>query len=232
MRVNGWILVMMAVSSMKPAAAVEQGASQSQQQHRVDHAHHRFDDIERWVKTFEDEERLEWQKPDSVIEALGLVSGQVVADLGAGTGYFTRRMARAVEPSGRALAIDIEPGMVEYVRQRAQREGQTNLEASICQADDPGLAAASVDGVLIVNTLHHIQQRPTYYPKLAGALRPGGWLAIVDFHKRELPVGPPPEDKLSREQVIAELERAGWSLGREETFLPYQYFLIFKPPAQ
>ena len=205
------------------------GQSQSQPAHSVHQAHHRFDDIERWVEAFEDPARNEWQKPDQVVAALPLRRGQVIADIGAGTGYFTRRLAAAVGSEGQALALDIEPGMVAYVRERAAREGQHNLEAILCQPDDPGLEPASVDGILIVDTIHHVQDRGAYYPKLARALRAGGWLAIVDFHKRELPVGPPPEDKIAREAMIAELETAGWRLTAEHAFLPYQYFLIFEP---
>jgi ubiquinone/menaquinone biosynthesis C-methylase UbiE len=197
--------------------------------HHLDHAHHRFDDIDRWVRAFEDPARDEWQKPEEVVRALKLQPGQVVADIGAGTGYFTRRFAQAVGPTGKALAVDIEPGMVRYVRERAAHEGQENLEAVQCQPDDPNLAPAGVDGIVIVDTIHHIDNRGDYYSKLARALRPGGWLAIIDFQKRELPVGPPPADKIAREALIAELEDAGWNLAGEETFLPYQYFLIFKP---
>jgi len=222
-----------AAGNSAPARAGEASGTATQSQpadrgHRQGHAHHRFDDVERWVQVFEDPARDEWQKPDQVVQALGLQPGQVIADIGAGTGYFTRRFAQSVGPTGKALAVDIEPGMVDYVRERAAREGQDNLEAILCQPDDPNLAPASVDGIVIVDTIHHVQDRGAYYSKLERALRPGGWLAIIDFHKRELPVGPPPEDKIAREAMIAELEAAGWHLAAEETFLPYQYFLIFK----
>ena len=99
----------------------------------------------------------------------------------------------------------------------------------LASPDDPFLPRGRVDRVLIVDTYHHIDDRLGYFRRMKEALAPGGRVAIVDFHKRPLPVGPPPEHKLSREFVIGEMRQAGWVLSREETFLPYQYFLLFEP---
>jgi ubiquinone/menaquinone biosynthesis C-methylase UbiE len=192
-------------------------------------AHHPFDDIKKWVGVFDDPGRDRWQKPGYVVEALGLKPGQRVADIGAGTGYFNRHLARAVGRSGKVYAVDIEPEMVEHMRQRAERERTPQVEAILGARDDPRLPGDGVDLVLIVDTYHHIDDRVRYLRRLARRLRQGGRVAIVDFEKRELPVGPPLEHKLSRDEVVAEFVEAGYRLRAEPGGLPYQYFLVFEP---
>jgi predicted methyltransferase len=196
-----------------------------------DHAtvHHAFDDPERWAKIFDDPSRAAWQKPDEVVAALELKPGMTAADLGAGTGYFTAGLSRAVGEKGVVLSIDPEPQMVEYLGKRAHREGLTNVVPVLALYEDPFLPPGRVDRVLIVDTYHHIDDRQAYFLRLGTNLAPGGRVAIVDFHKRPLPVGPPPEAKLEREVVVAEMQKAGFRLAAEPTFLPYQYFLVFEP---
>jgi 2-polyprenyl-3-methyl-5-hydroxy-6-metoxy-1,4-benzoquinol methylase len=184
---------------------------------------------EQWVKALERPDRDGWQKPEQVVEALALKPGAAVADIGAGSGYFSVRFARAVGPRGTVYAADIDEGLIEYLRQRAQKEGLTNFKAVHGQPDDPLLPPASIDLVFICDVIHHIENRGAYYAKLASALRPGGRLAIVDFHKRELPVGPPPAMKIARDDLVGELDRSGFSLAQEFDFLPHQYFLVFEP---
>jgi len=201
-----------------------------------DHQHdatvsHPFDDAERWSAVFDAPSRAEWQKPAEIPAALGIKEGMVVADIGAGTGYFERFFARAVGPEGRVYAVDIEPSMVAHLEDRASKEGTPNVTAVLAAPDDPKLPAAGVDLIFICDTWHHIDDRLSYLKHLAGALKPGGRVAIVDFHKKELPVGPPPEHKLAREEVVEELAEAGWALAGESDLLPYQYLLIFTPPA-
>lgn len=188
---------------------------------------HRFDDIAVWVKVFEDPERDKWQRPDDVIKTMSLVSGDVVADIGAGTGYFTRRFAVAVGPEGEALGLDIEQSMIEYMHEDARKLNLKNYTARVVKADDPGLAPRSVDVVFLCNTYHHIEDRVKYFRRVAAGLKPGGRLVIVDFYKRLLPHGPPPRHKLAKDVVIEELRQAGYSLKRELDFLPYQYYLEF-----
>jgi SAM-dependent methyltransferase len=192
---------------------------------------HRFTGVDRWVKVFDDPGRDFWQKPDRVVEALGLKPGMVVADLGAGTGYFMQRLSRAVAPGGMVLAIDTEPEMVAHLGERAKRENLDNAVPVLALGDRPFLPAGRVDRVLIVDTFHHINDRLDYLGRLKKALTPGGRLVVIDFHKKPLPVGPPPEHKLERQFVIDEVRQTGWRLEKEETFLPYQYFLIFAPGA-
>jgi ubiquinone/menaquinone biosynthesis C-methylase UbiE len=195
----------------------------------MDTAGHRFDDIERWVRIFESPERDEWQKPDEVIRALKLKPDAIVADIGAGTGYFTRRLALAVAPTGKALGLDLEPSMVEYMKKDARKLGLNNYKARVVRPDAPELGPQSVDLVFLCNTYHHIENREAYFKNLIRALKPGGRVVIVDFQKRPLPVGPPPEGKISKEEVIKEFPQAGYHLVRSLDFLPYQYFLEFEP---
>ena len=197
----------------------------------ADHAtaQHSFNDPEKWAKIFDDPSRDGWQKPVQVVAALGIKGGMMVADLGAGTGYFTAALSRAAGPKGIVLGIDPEPEMVQYLGRRAHREGLANVVPVLALYEDPFLPPGRVDRVLIVDTYHHIEERQQYFHRLGADLAPGGTVAVVDFHKRPLPVGPPPEAKLDREVVVAEMQKAGFRLKEEPTFLPYQYFLIFEP---
>ena len=193
--------------------------------------HHRFEDAEKWAKIFDDPDRDTWQKPKETIEALGLKPGMIAADLGAGTGYFEAYLSRAVGPSGVVLGIDSEPEMVEYLGSRARKQGLTNVLPVLALPDEPFLPQGKVDRVLIVDTYHHIDDRLQYFGRMRKSLAPGGQVAVVDFHKRPLPVGPPPEHKLERDFVVQEMQDAGFRLADEKTFLPYQYFLLFEPGA-
>ncbi len=192
-------------------------------------SHRRFDDPAYWSKVFDDPARAEWQKPTEVAAALALRPGQAVADLGAGTGYFTRPLAEAVGPAGTVYAVDVEPNLVAHLRERAAREGLSNVRPILAAARDPHLPAAGVDAVLVVDTYHHIDDRIGYFRRLRRALRPRGRVAVVDWHKRPMPVGPEMDHKIAREQVVDEMDAAGYRLVEEPTFLPYQYFLVFQP---
>ena len=193
----------------------------------VDHHRHGFSDAEKWSRIFDDPARDEWQKPDEVIRALKLAPEALVADIGAGTGYFAVRLARAV-PRGRVYGVDTEPDMVRYLNQRAQREGLANLDAVAAKPADPGIPA--VDLVILVDTYHHVPDRERYFRGLKRSLKPGGRLAIIDF-TLDSPVGPPRRARIPADQVKRELTRAGYALADEHGFLPNQYFLVFRPAA-
>ena len=202
-------------------------AAGAQAPQNAPHTHqHSFSGAERWARTFDDPARDQWQKPHEVIQALCLAPDAAVADIGAGTGYFAARLAHMV-PRGRVFAVDIEPDMVRYLAERAQREQVPNLQAVLGKPDDPRLPA-KVDRVLLVDTYHHIDDRVAYFRRLRESLKPGGEVAIVDF-TLESPVGPPPAARIAAQQVRAEMQRAGYTLAAEHTFLPHQYFLVFKP---
>ena len=190
--------------------------------------HHGFEDADRWAKIFDAPDRDEWQKPEMVVEGLALKPGMIVADLGAGTGYFEAHLAKAVGPGGLVLAIDPEPDMLRYLGRRAVKEGLGNVLPVLGLPDQPFLPGGRVDRVLVVDTYHHIDDRLAYFGRMRGTLAPGGRVVIVDFHKRPLPVGPPPEHKIERQVVVDEMVQAGYRLADEKTTLPYQYFLIFQ----
>lgn len=210
-----WLMVAVALLGFTVAAA------QTPHTHR-----HSFSDAERWARVFDDPARDRWQKPDEVIAALALAPDAAVADIGAGTGYFAARLARAV-PKGRVYAVDIEPDMVRYLGERAQREQLANLQPVQGKPDDPQLPAPA-DRVLIVNTYHHIGDRVAYFGRLRDRLKPGGRVAIVDF-TLDSPIGPPRSARLAADVVRAEMERAGYALAASHEFLPHQYFLVFRP---
>jgi SAM-dependent methyltransferase len=187
---------------------------------------HAFRDAERWARVFDDPAREAWQKPQEVIRALGLAPDAVVADLGAGTGYFAVRLARAL-PQGQVYGVDVEPDMVRYLAERTRREGLGNVTAVQAAPDDPRLPRP-VDLVLVVNTYHHIAERPAYFARLQQALRPGGRVAIIDFLP-DAPIGPPRATRIPAPVVKEEMGRAGYGLVAEHGFLPHQYFLVFAP---
>ncbi len=153
--------------------------------------------------------------------ALELKATETVADIGAGTGYFSRRFANH---AGKVYAVDIDKDLLAV----AGKNAPANLSTILAEPDDPKLPASGIDTVFICDVLHHISNRPAYYGKLRGALKPGGRVVIVDFHKKELPVGPPPAMKLSDDEVKREFAAAGFRLVKSLDFLPHQYFLVFQ----
>lgn len=195
--------------------------------HKKGH-HHGERSAEEWIRSLENPERDEWQQPARVVESLRLQPGQSVADIGAGSGYFTVRMAREVGEKGKVFAVDIDRGLIDHLAKRGREEKLPQLIPVLAEPDDPKLAAASVDLVFICNVIHHVENRGEYYSKLKRALTADGRLAIVDFYKRELPVGPGVEMKIAKEDMIAELRAAGFELKEEFDYLPYQYFLVFE----
>ena len=181
-----------------------------------------------YIKALEDPERDKWQQPDAVVDSLELRLGDEVADLGAGAGYFTLRLAQAVGPMGRVYAVDIDPQMLAYIDRRVQEEKLENVQTILADPHDPKLGSSSVDMIFMCNVLHHISDREKYYPLLARALRPGGRLVDIDFRQGKLPCGPSVEVKIAKKTVIKEVEPFGFRLVQEFDFLKYQYFLIFE----
>ena len=207
------------------------GAAQDHKKHDRPMHHHPWS-VDEWLERLESPSRAAWQKPDEVVAALALRAGDAVADIGAGSGYFSTRFARAVGETGKVFAVDIDDGLIGHLRERAAKEKLNNMEPVLSKPDDPNLAPRSVDLVFICNVLHHVESRASYYKKLAAALRPGGRLVVVDFFKRELPVGPGVEMKIAREEMVRELSDSGFQLRREFDFLPYQYFLVLSAPGR
>lgn len=186
--------------------------------------HHSFSGAEHWAQVFDDPKRDAWQKPHEVIQALALRPDAVVADIGAGTGYFAVRLAHMV-PKGQVYAVDIEPDMVRHLAQRAKDAGLRNLTAVQGAPDRPKLPR-KVDLALLVDVYHHIEDRRRYFRNLVADLAPEGRVAIIDF-RADSPQGPPRGARIAPAAVRSELEAVGLALRSEHAFLPYQYFLVF-----
>ena len=189
--------------------------------------HHLHSDPAAYIASLDDPARDAYQKPDEVLKALALKPGEVVADIGAGSGYFALRFARAVGDTGRVYAVDVSPDMVRHLNRRLRDAGIRNVVTVLSDPDDPLLPDASVDRFVIVDTWHHIEDQPKYLGILKRMLKPGGQIVHIDFQKRDLPVGPPAGMKIAREDLVKQMEAAGFRLAAEHAFLPYQYFLVF-----
>lgn len=154
---------------------------------------------------------------------LGELHGKTVADIGAGSGYFTVRLARE---AAKVIAADVDTGFLRILDDRISRMGLQNVKTRRIPYDDPMLAESEADLVLVVNTYHHIEDRAAYFRKVRSGLRIGGVLVIVDFFKAEGPVGPPKEHRISIDQVVEELRQAGFaSFQVEVNLLPLQYII-------
>jgi ubiquinone/menaquinone biosynthesis C-methylase UbiE len=205
----------------------DEGSKHDHQNHSSSkHMHKRFDDAEKWAEKFDDPKRDDWQKPDQVVESLALPDGAVLADIGAGTGYFAVRLAKRY-PKSKIIAVDIEPDMVAYVSNRAKAAGLKNVETSLAFADKPQTLSEKADVIFIADTYHHIPDRDKYFSHLRDSLKPDGQLVIIDF-KLESPEGPPIEHRIQPHEVREELKDAGFEQAKAIELLPYQYFLVFK----
>lgn len=182
-------------------------------------------DMSAYLERLESPERAAWQKPDEVVAALGLRPGDVACDVGAGPGYFSLRLGRAVGPSGRVYGLDVDPRMIRLLAERASEAGLANVVPILAPEGD-GLPPEPCDLILLVNAFHHFPDGPGYLARLAGALKPGGRLALVEFHEGELPVGPPPEHRVTRAAIDAAVRAAGLRLVEAPGFLPYQHLLL------
>ncbi|MCP5109759.1 MAG: class I SAM-dependent methyltransferase [bacterium] len=183
--------------------------------------HHPPRSATEYVEHLENPKRDAWQQPERVVEALNLKSDEVVADIGAGTGYFSRRIAGQ---AAKVYAVDIEAELLDKI----DKAGVASVETVLAAPDDPRLAPGSVDTIFICNVLHHIHNRPAYYAKLSQALKPGGRIVILEFFKRDLPVGPPVSMKLSEQAVEEELRAAGFRKAASHDLLVHQYMLEFR----
>lgn len=198
-------------------------AAQDMQNHGGHHP--RFDDPKKWSAAFDSPERDKWQMPDRIIESLALRPSDIVADVGAGTGYMAVRFARALK-SGTVFAVDVEPSMVRHLAERAKAAGIENLRAVEGSATSPNLPAAA-DVVFLLNTYHHIDKRGDYFKRLRSSLKPGGRVVVVDF-RPDAPAGAPKHMRISVEQITHEMKEAGYSPAGAFDFLPRQNFLVFQ----
>ena len=167
--------------------------------------------------------RDRWQMPNEILAALDLKKGDVVADIGAGTGYFTVRFARAVGPEGKVYAVDIAAHLLEYLKKEARRQNLANVATILSREDDPLLPQGSLDLAFFCDTIHEIPARVNFYRKVRQALKRNGRMAIIDSLFLT-----PGEDEASHDLAVREAEQAGFRLVKEPKFLPRQYFLVFE----
>ncbi len=172
-------------------------------------------------------DRAAWQKPEQIMDALGIADRSVVADLGAGGGWFTVRLARRVGPQGIVYAEDVQREMIEAIERRMQREGLRNVPTVLGTLDDPKLPPRALNAVLIVDVYHEVESRVELLRNVRDALTPSGRLGIVDFTKAGWGPGPPMDERIDEAVVVKDAIAAGMRLVSRETFLPYQFLLVF-----
>jgi predicted methyltransferase len=190
-----------------------------------------YDDPKKALAAMDDAKRDTWLMPERVVRSLGIENkGGVIADIGAGSGYFSRRLAGEV-PGGTVYAVDVDDEFRGYIEHNRESWGTPNIEPHLAFYDDPALPEHGIDLVFVSNTYPYLRSRVSYFKKVRSALKAGGRLAVINFKPdADVPdnTAPAPQFRTPRETVITELQQAGFVLEREETFLPYQYFLLFK----
>ncbi len=206
---------------MPAAARAQVAAPDAQEMHGL------HNDPKAYIGALDDPRRDAYQKPQEVIAALNVKPGEVIADIGAGSGYFTFPLARRVGERGRVYAVDVSPDMILQINRRIRDTKSTHVISVLADPDDPLLPAASIDRFFFCDSWHHIENQPKYLSQLKRLLKPRGEVVMIDFHKKELPVGPPLRMKIAREDLIRQMNDNGFRLTHEHTFLPYQYFLVF-----
>ena len=172
-------------------------------------------------------DRDAYQRPDQIMDALLIGDGSTVADLGAGGGWFTVRLARRVGPQGIVYAEDIQTQMIQAIERRVKREGLKNVRTVLGTPTDPKLPQGSLDALLIVDTYHEMEQPVTLLRNVAKSLKPSGMIGIVNYKKDGGGPGPPMEERVDPEKVIRDAIAAGLELRKRENFLRYQYLLTF-----
>jgi len=177
----------------------------------------------------ESPDRDEWQQPERIMDALLIADGSKVADLGAGGGWFTIRLARRVGPNGLVYAQDVQPLMINSIRQRVEDQQLTNVRFILGSDDNPRLPPG-LNAVLVVDTYPQFEEPVTVLRHIRAALAPNGRLGIVDFKLEGAGgPGPPLEERMNPAIIRRDAEEAGLRLLREETLLRYQYLLVFGP---
>jgi ubiquinone/menaquinone biosynthesis C-methylase UbiE len=193
--------------------------------------HRLHQDKKAYIAMLEDPGRDAYQKPREVLLALGIREGEAIADIGSGSGYFALRLAERAGPTGRVYAVDVDPDMVRHLNRRVRDAGLDNVRSVLADPDDPLLEDASVNRFFICDTWHHIEDQAKYLALMKRMLRPNGEVVMIDFKKEATPMGPPLEMRIARGDLVRQMEGAGFRLAAEHTFLPYQYFLVFRVAA-
>jgi ubiquinone/menaquinone biosynthesis C-methylase UbiE len=221
MKLSLFLILLMAL----PSAVHAQDAVK-----RDDHQMHRLhNDPKAYIGALEDPTRDAYQKPHEVLKALNIKPGEIIADIGAGSGYFTFRLSHFVGDKGKIYAVDVSPEMILHVNRRIRELKANNVVTVLADPDDPLLPDQSVNRFFICDVWHHIENQTKYLSLMKKMLKPSGEVVMIDFHKKEFPVGPPMNMKIAREDLSKQLDSNGYRLTKEHSFLPYQYFLVFVP---
>jgi ubiquinone/menaquinone biosynthesis C-methylase UbiE len=170
-----------------------------------------------------------WQRPDHIMDALGIAEASVVADVGAGSGWFTVRLARRVGPNGIVYSQDVQLEMINAISRRVQREGLTNVRPVQGKGNDPNFPRAAmgkIDAILLVGVFHEVENRVTMLANLAAALKPGGRIGVIEFKLSGGGPGPAMDERVDPQTIISDAASAKLRVLSQESFLPYQYFLI------
>lgn len=173
-------------------------------------------------------EREDEEAPSKAIDALDLEPGMVVADIGAGSGYYASRIAKRVGPTGRVYATDIQPGMIDILERRIKNEGLTNVTAILGGADDPRLPPASIDLAIMVDVYHELQQPQLFLQRLKPAFKPGGRLVLLEFRKEDPKVPILEVHKMSVAEVRQEMEAEGFVIDKVIDVLPWQHIIVLR----
>ncbi len=187
-----------------------------------------FDEVEKYIAFLEREDRIEWQKPNDVVRALGLKGTEIVADVGAGSGYFTFRLAKAL-PLGRVVAIDSQAEMARHIHRKVLNDGIKNIQAQVAKSEvDPDLPLGA-NVVFVCDVLMHVKKRAEWLRTIHAQMQTGARLVLIDFREGDLPQGPPEEIKVSKAEILRLCQEAGLTLTEDRSdLLPYQEFLVFE----
>ncbi|MBI4444015.1 MAG: class I SAM-dependent methyltransferase [Acidobacteria bacterium] len=212
-----WFVVLAAVWAV-PASALQLGSRESKQ----------------WIETLERPERIAGLKVDEIVAHLGLKPGLVVADIGAGTGVFSRPMAKAVAPSGKVLAVDVDQGLLDYITQRAKQENIANIQPVLGKFEDPNIPIRQVDLAFFHDVLHHIENREAYLRNLVSYMKQDSRIALVemDMDDPQTPHRNAPEMHLSNEQVDKWMAELGFQQAQKFDLFPgKKWFIIYQRMA-
>jgi FkbM family methyltransferase len=182
---------------------------------------------EEWIQTLDGPARVSGLKIDEIVAALKLSPGQIVADIGAGSGLFSAPMAKAVAPNGRVYAVEIDAGFFPQIEKRAEAAQATNVQTVLGKYTDPALPAKNVDLAFFHDVMHHVAQRDAYIKSLAGYMAPSGRVAIIDYEAGQGPHSAQPELQVSREQLSKWMQAVRFTQVEDVKLFPDKYFLIF-----
>lgn len=232
------VSVMVAFTACSDQKKEENQTDSNKENHKMEHNHkekkhgHSANEymhqkpVAELIKNFESPERDEYQQPEKVMTYLGDISGKKIMDIGAGSGYFSVKLAAK---GANVIAADVSDEFQEALKKRAEDNNLKNIELRKIPFDSPSLADNEVDMVLIVNTYHHIENRSGYFEKVKAGTKETGELVLIDFFKTETPVGPPVDHKISIDKVVSELKLAGYTQFEVNVdLLPYQYVIKAK----